>query len=701
MDYRTEIKNMYKRILEREADEEGIQTYTTFLQKKSLNDLEKILINSFEYRNKKKKQIVPNPIPQPIEKKKLTMKPNESHIVGIFLHVGNLEIMKEMQSVILTIQSCCKCEIFLSTLHKIRVKKLPMNMRNAHIIPCENRGMDIGGFCKCVEYIERKKIKVDYILKLHTKSSKEWRDELYLPLCESTDIVNTVLWMFETDDRLGVVGAPNHICTIQNANYNLIKKKLQDIGKESEFILYDIDFENMEKYTFDPDFYVTYHADMVRNNVKAEDAWTHWDKNGRFEHERVICNDMIKTIGNNMQYVAGTMFWIRYSTLSKFSKYLIEDYENLEEGRLFNNIETHTHSWEYLFGIIPQIDGYKIAPSICYKLIDIGIFVPEMPKEPICGGSRTIQVYINELCKEYNVKIFVFGSTKNVTYEISDLTKRIQNFNELDHKYTVHNVDEFDTSTEYLALIATGWQTTDIVENAINTRNKVHIIQDYECQFFDDPQFFKRAEQTYFKMNTYDLRVCVGKYMSYFLYRKYNLVVTPIEFGINKSIFNFQNLRRKPQIILTYMPSKNRRNAALIKDIYETIKAEYEVIVIGENNTDLPSNSYCQKELAFLYNESKVGIVFSMSNPSRMGFEMGACGLPVIEYDSENNKFDLPNCFYKITEKADAVDIIQKLMKLTFQEYQHIVEKTTRACSFRDISQEKVDFVNQIKNYIC
>ena len=687
MDFTREIKKLYQNILERDADEEGIETYTRFLQKRTLDDLEKVLLNSFEYKNKMKR----------VKKKQLIMKPNKSHIVGIFLHVGNLEIMKEMQSFLLTIQSCCKCEIFLSTLFKISVKKLPMNMRNAHIIPCENRGMDIGGFCKSLEYMRDRNINVDLIIKLHTKSIKEWRDELYLPLCESTDIVNTILWMFETDDRLGLVGSPNHICTIQNANSFLIKKKIQDIGQNSEFILYDIDFENRDAYTFDPKFYVTYHADMVRNNVKDEDAWTHWNEDGKFEHERVVCKDMIKTIGNNMQYVAGTMFWIRYSTLSQFSNYLIRDYKNLEKGKLTNTQETHTHSWEYLFGILPQIYGYKIAPSISYKPRDIGIFVPEMPKEPICGGSRTIQIYINELCKEYNVKIFVCYSTKS----ISDLKDRIRNFNELCYEYTVHNVEEFDKSSEYLALIATGWQTTDVVENANNAQHKIHLIQDYECEFFDDPQFFKRAEQTYFKTNTYDLRVCVGKYLSYFLYRNYNLIVNPIEFGINKAIFNFQNLRRRPRIILTYMPSKHRRNARLVKEIYEIINLKYEVIVIGEKNTDLPSNSYSQTELADLYNDSKVGLVFSMSNPSRMGFEMGACGLPVIEYNSENNKFDLPNSFYKISEKERAVHIIDTLMEKPFQEYQYIVEKTANSCALRDISQEKMDFVNMVKNFIC
>jgi hypothetical protein len=697
MDYTSEIKNLYRQVLDREADNEGIQTYTKFLQKRTLEDLKKILYNSFEYRNKGSKVASPDRlgsiVPKPVVKKKYIMKPKKNYIVGIFMHVGNIEIMNEMKKVIITIQSCCKCEIFISSLFPLSPNDFPMNMRNSHIILCENIGMDIGGFTKSIEYVRDNEIKLDFILKLHTKSMKEWRDKLYLPLCETSDIVNNILWMFESDEMVGVIGSPENICSIQNANKIIITQKLRDLNLNDRFIFYDVDIENINSYEFDPQFYISYHADMVRNKVKLEDAISHWEQDGKFEHERVISNDMIKTIGNNMQYVGGTMFWMRYSVMNLFQDYLIKDYVNFEKGRIINRKETHTHSWEYLFGIIPQIHGYKINRSISYESQDIAVFIPEVPETPVCGGSRTIQIWINELCKKFNVKLFVCASTDNVIYDISDMSKRIHNFNELEYNYTVHNIDEFDNSTEYLTLISTGWQTTDIVENANNCKNKIHIIQDYECDFFDDKNFYRRAEQTYLKPDAYDFRVCAGKYMSYFLYKKYDLIVNPIQFGINKSVFNFQKKRRNPKIVLTYMPSKKRRNPTLVKKIYYVLKTKYEVVVIGDDHTDLPSKSYSQQELSQLYNESKIGIVFSMSNPSRMGIEMGACGLPVIEYDTKSNKFDVPNCVFRVSDIENVENIVEHLMKMSYQEYQHIVEKTSTLCSSRDIAEEKNTFL--------
>ena len=52
------------------------------------------------------------------------------------------------------------------------------------------------------------------------------------------------------------------------------------------------------------------------------------------------------------------------------------------------------------------------------------------------------------------------------------------------------------------------------------------------------------------------------------------------------------------------------------------------------------------KELNNLYNKSKVGIIFSESNPSRLGFEMYASGLHVIEKDNEFTKYDMPKSYF-------------------------------------------------------
>ena len=79
--------------------------------------------------------------------------------------------------------------------------------------------------------------------------------------------------------------------------------------------------------------------------------------------------------------------------------------------------------------------------------IDVGVFLPEIPKTPVCGGSRTIQMYMKKLCDKYNVRFFICTSNKLPKDEIKT---RIDNFNELTNKkYEVYSIDEFDKSLKY------------------------------------------------------------------------------------------------------------------------------------------------------------------------------------------------------------------------------------------------------------
>ena len=69
-----------------------------------------------------------------------------------------------------------------------------------------------------------------------------------------------------------------------------------------------------------------------------------------------------------------------------------------------------------------------------------------------------------------------------------------------------------------------------------------------------------------------------------------------------------------------------------------------------------------ESELNTLYNKYKVGIIFSDTNPSRLGFEMYASGLQVIEYDSEFTKYDMPEKYFtKIKNEKNILDIVVKL----------------------------------------
>ena len=64
------------------------------------------------------------------------------------------------------------------------------------------------------------------------------------------------------------------------------------------------------------------------------------------------------------------------------------------------------------------------------------------------------------------------------------------------------------------------------------------------------------------------------------------------------------------------------------------------------NSNIINMGTMTETELNNLYNKHKVGIIFSNTNPSRLGFEMYASGLQVIEYDSEFTKYDMPDKYF-------------------------------------------------------
>ena len=69
------------------------------------------------------------------------------------------------------------------------------------------------------------------------------------------------------------------------------------------------------------------------------------------------------------------------------------------------------------------------------------------------------------------------------------------------------------------------------------------------------------------------------------------------------------------------------------------------------------------EETAELYNKCELGIVFSTTNPSRIAYEMVACGTPVIEADCEYTKYDMnSDAFVRL--KTDFDVIMKKIGQL-------------------------------------
>lgn len=77
-------------------------------------------------------------------------------------------------SYLITQNNCLKLYCIATYLKE----KLFVQSTKLQIIFSENRGVDIGGFLLLIDQVIKQKLQYDYIVKLHTKKNKNWRNKL-------------------------------------------------------------------------------------------------------------------------------------------------------------------------------------------------------------------------------------------------------------------------------------------------------------------------------------------------------------------------------------------------------------------------------------------------------------------------------------------------------------------------------------------
>ena len=94
------------------------------------------------------------------------------------------------------------------------------------------------------------------------------------------------------------------------------------------------------------------------------------------------------------------------------------------------------------------------------------------------------------------------------------------------------------------------------------------------------------------------------------------------------------------------------------------------------------------KDLADLYRESTIGMVFSTTNPSLVPYEMMACGLPVIDLKTDYSRYNYANS--------------ENIAFLSEPEIKEIAKSITTLIDYPDIlkkhSKNGLDFVKTFPN---
>ena len=177
--------------------------------------------------------------------------------------------------------------------------------------------------------------------------------------------------------------------------------------------------------------------------------------------------------------------------------------------------------------------------------------------------------------------------------------------------------------------------------------------------------------------------------------------ITSTGLSVDTSVYYDRNVDRNG-VCLLYAPHKSHRLPELVLELARRLAEKYPhktIYLYGDDKlkqSDIKNihvvGSLTLEQTAELYNKTELGVIFSTTNPSRVGFEMVACGCPCIEADNEFLKHDMDSdAFINLEPTADV--ILKKVDSLfsNSDKYRHIKDECAKFAkeNFYEYREEK------------
>lgn len=250
----------------------------------------------------------------------LSISPSTAHLAVCF-HLGNYQLWPEMRTYLTHISRVDRCfDLYLSYQVENPILQQIKRQYPSAVLVNSTYGMDIGGQLLNLNNLFRSGKKYDLILFLHTKSRSQWRSLLIGSTCLFEQTIRNCIEIFAKEPDIGIIGSKYRRYNLQHYNFN---------------------HEYLAEYT------------------------TRWSLTYQEKD-------------SNIYFIAGTIFWMRWSILDQFVKEkkvdFADEYAKIEKirGRILNINPTRLHSWERIFGIITSHYGYRVhgtVPIIYTKMI--------------------------------------------------------------------------------------------------------------------------------------------------------------------------------------------------------------------------------------------------------------------------------------------------------------------------------------------
>jgi glycosyltransferase involved in cell wall biosynthesis len=194
-------------------------------------------------------------------------------------------------------------------------------------------------------------------------------------------------------------------------------------------------------------------------------------------------------------------------------------------------------------------------------------------------------------------------------------------------------------------------QSASVVAALEEVHHRGYLVQDYEAGFNPVGDSHVLCENSY----GHGLQhFTVGNWLSHLIATRYGAATCPAGLGIDLDVYRrIDDISRESAICFLYQPDKPRRAPRLGIDALRLVRTRFPSVKIYVYGSDLPINLDFPVEnlgtihsldtLNALYNRCSVGLCLSLSNPSRIPFEMMAAGCVPVDLYRYNNLFDHPD----------------------------------------------------------
>jgi hypothetical protein len=191
-------------------------------------------------------------------------------------------------------------------------------------------------------------------------------------------------------------------------------------------------------------------------------------------------------------------------------------------------------------------------------------------------------------------------------------------------------------------VLATGWQTVARALLLPDVRGRAYLVQDHE------PDFYPASAERLFAQETYRQGlhcIAASEWLAALLRERYGASASHFDLAVDHAIYRPGEEPRRDDLVVFYARAVTPRRAAplglLALAELASRRPGVEIALFGEDRAlDVPFahtnlGVLPAGQLASLYRRATVGMVLSLTNPSLIGLEMMASGLPCVELASE------------------------------------------------------------------